>query len=225
VFAAELPSLFRGVVVADSPLGVRVVSVEETAQAFFAYLRPEDLVVRVGETDIRSIDEFAALSMALKGKAVAQPVVIFRNGAPRTLRLHLYSFPILREWRVEFVPNYDFRFAELSVGRDYWRGLGRGFEEAGKPPQALDAYMNALHHVPADGELGMKAAVLFAERGGASVRARALGPGLAALHDGLLMMDRLFDYPLSDDQLRLIRDQLHATLEALRAAQSPTTRV
>ena len=36
----QLPSLFRGVVVAEGPVGVRVVRVEETSQAYLADLRP-----------------------------------------------------------------------------------------------------------------------------------------------------------------------------------------
>ena len=36
---ANLPSLFRGIVVADSSSGVRIVSVEDGSQAFLADLR------------------------------------------------------------------------------------------------------------------------------------------------------------------------------------------
>ena len=87
--AAQLPSLFRGVVVADSPLGVRVVSVEEGSQASLADLRPEDIIVRVEAREVHSIDEFAALSATLKGHAASATVLVFRNGAPRELTLRL----------------------------------------------------------------------------------------------------------------------------------------
>lgn len=219
IFAAQLPSLFRGVVVADSPLGVRVVSVEESSQASLADLRPEDLIVRVRNTDVRSIDEFAAVSTALKGRAISATVVVFRNGAPLALTLHLYSYPVLRGWGVEFLPDHNFRFAEPSVGRDYWFRLGRGFEEAGKPREALDAYLNGLHNVPTDMALGLKAALLFAKAGQEQLKAGSLADGLASLRNGTLMMQGLFDYPLSDEQLALIKEQLQATLKAMKGAR------
>ncbi|MBI4341121.1 MAG: PDZ domain-containing protein [Candidatus Omnitrophica bacterium] len=218
VFAAELPSLFRGVVVTDSPLGVRVVSVEEATQAALADLRPEDLIVRIQEDDVRTIEEFAAVSTVMKGKTKAATLVIFRNGAPRTLTLHLYSYPLLREWGVQFLPNYDFRFAEPEVGRDYWFRLGRGFEQAGKPAEALDAYLNALHNLPVDAEMGLKAALLFARQGQSQMRSRQLVPALASLRDGITMMEHLFDYPLTEVQLRLIKTQLQETLHAIKEA-------
>jgi len=67
--AGQRPSLFRGVVVADSPLGVRVVSVEDASQASQADLRPEDIIIRVDGADVGSIDAFAMFSEALKGRA------------------------------------------------------------------------------------------------------------------------------------------------------------
>ncbi len=220
IVAAQLPSLFRGVVVADSPLGVRVVSVEESTQAALADLRPEDLIVRIQETEVHTIDEFATVSTAMKGQTKAATLVIVRNGVPLTLTLHLYSYPILREWGIWFLPNYDFRFAEPAVGRDYWFRLGRGFEEAGKDSDALDAYLNGLHNMPMDIELGLKAAVLFASQGQAHIRSHTLVKGLASLHDGMVMMQHLFDSPLTDDQLRLIKTQLQATLQAIKEART-----
>src|SRR3989338_7427417 len=83
---SKLPSLFRGVVVADSPLGVRVVSVEEQSQASLADLRPEDVIVQINQTAVHSIDEFAALSSALRGRAMQAAVVALRRGQPRQLR-------------------------------------------------------------------------------------------------------------------------------------------
>ena len=47
VHAKGWPSLFRGVVVADSQVGIRVVRVEDASQAHLADLRPEDIIVRV----------------------------------------------------------------------------------------------------------------------------------------------------------------------------------
>ncbi|MBI3009570.1 MAG: PDZ domain-containing protein, partial [Candidatus Omnitrophica bacterium] len=50
--AQKLPSLFRGVVVTDSALGVRVVNVEEGSAAYEADLRADDLILQIHGTDI-----------------------------------------------------------------------------------------------------------------------------------------------------------------------------
>jgi len=221
-WAAQLPSLFRGVVVADSPLGVRVVSVEESSQAYQGDLRPDDIIVRIREAEVHSIDEFAVLSNALKGQAVSSSVLVFRNGQPHELTLHLYSYPILREWGIEFVPVHDIRFAEPGVGLDYWRRLGRGFEEAGKLQEAFDAYMNGLHNVPRDPETALKASELSSRLSQQRVDAGELAEGVADLHQALLIMEKLFDYPLTDQQLQSIRRQLQQTLEALRGMSTPS---
>jgi len=218
--AEELPSLFRGVVVADSPLGVRVVSVEESSQAFLADLRPEDIIVRVHGQDIRSIDEFATLSTSLRGHAAAAAVVVFRRGLPRELRLHLYSVPILTTWGLEFIPDHDLRFAQAQVGRDHWIRMARGFEEAGKPAEALSACLNALHLVPADVEAALTVAGLFSRLSRQQMSAGALAEGTTSLRKALAVTERLFDHPLSDEQLRSVQDQLRSTLQALREARA-----
>ena len=202
-------------VVADSPLGVRVVSVEAASQAEGADLRADDLIVRVGEAEVRSIDDFAAVSERLKGRAVSARVLVFRNGLPRELTLHLHSYPLLREWGVEFLPEHDLRFAQPAVGRAHWARLGRGFEEAGKSGEALNAYLNGLHQAPTDPELGLRATVLSLEIGAQRLRDGAVPDGLAALRRGLTMLQRLFDYPLSAQQLQAVRDALQRTLTAV----------
>ena len=76
--AEEQPSIFRGVVVANSDVGVRVVSVEAGTQAAMAGLQPEDLIVRINGDDVRSIDEFATRSTTgptgFGGAAMGSPV-------------------------------------------------------------------------------------------------------------------------------------------------------
>lgn len=220
-WAGQLPSLFRGVVVADSGLGVRVISVEETSQSYQADLRAEDIIVQVDSQDVRSIDEFAVLSKAMKGQATSVKVVIFRNGNPRELVLHLYSYPILREWGIEFVPDYDLRFAQPEVALAYWSRLGRGFEEAGKPEEALNAYLNGLHNAPSDSGTALKVSALFSALGQRKLRADTMPGGIASLRQSVLVMERLFEYPLSDEQLRTIRESLSQTLQALRSAARP----
>jgi hypothetical protein len=219
--AASWPSLFRGVVVADSPVGVRVVSIEPEAQAYQLDLRPEDLIVRIGAHEVHTIEEFGALSMALKGRVTAVEVVVFRGGGPRTLRLHVFSVPILAAWGIEVVPDHDIRFAQSAIGRDYWTRLGRGFVEAGKPAEALDAYVNALHNVPDDREMAAEVARLSLRVGQQRLRARAFPEGIAALARATTLMQRLFDAPLSEPQLQAMKQELQATLEAFRAARQP----
>lgn len=220
VLAGQWPSLFRGVVVADSSLGVRIVSVEETSQAYLADLRPEDIIVRIDDHEVQTIDDFAAVSTTLKGHAATAMLHIFRSANPMTLTLHLYSYPLKEQWGINFLPDYDFRFAQASVGRDYWFRLGRGFEEADKDRQALESYLNGLHNLPDDVACGLKASLLFAELGQEALAQRALQEGLVSLSQGIVMMEHLFDYPLQEEQLRLIKEELQETLKSLKQVRS-----
>jgi len=220
VFAANWPSLFRGVIVADSSVGVRVVSVEETSQAFQADLRPEDVIVSVDGRQVDSIDEFATVSTALKGRAVLATVLVFRRGAPREIRVHLYSYPVLWQWGLEFIPEHDVRFAEPRIGLEYWTRMGRGFEEARNPAEALNAYLNGLHNVPDDSAAALRVAELFASQGQEHLRARRLAEGLASLRQAVVVFEKLFDDPMTDEELQRIKRQLEHTLDAIRAAKT-----
>jgi hypothetical protein len=219
VFAAERPSLFRGVIVADSPVGVRVVSIEEASQAALADLRAEDVIVRVGDADVGSIDEFAALSAGLRGQAVSTTIVVFRSGAPKELFLHLYSYPILREWNVAFIPDYGIRFAQPGTGLDYWRRQGRGFDGAGKLPEALDAYLNGLHHVPTEVPTALKASELCSRLSREQLARRETAAGIASLRTAVLLLEHLFDYPLTAQELETVKTQLRAVLDTLRSTR------
>lgn len=217
--AGSLPSLFRGVVVADSQLGVRVISVDEASQAYAADLRHGDLIIRINDSEVHSIDDFAAVSTQLKGKAVRATIVIFRNGSPKELTMHLYSYPLLHAFGIEWVPEHDVRFAQAEIGRDYWVRLARGFETAGQNQKALDATLNALHNVPADREVAFSAAMLSSKVGQEQVKAGNFPEGLSSLRNGLLITQKLFDGPLTDGQLSRVKDQLKATLQAIRQSQ------
>ena len=203
---------------ADSQLGVRVVSVEESSQAYLADLRPEDIIVRIDGKEIRSIDEFAVISSALKGRATVTNLLIFRNGTPKQLSVYLYSYPILHEWGLEFVPNYELRFAQPYTGREYWFRLGRGFEEVGKSSEALNAYLNALHQVPTDTAIAFKISRLFTLMSQERLKGGALAEGVALLRQAVVTMQKLFDYPLTNEQLQSIKSQLETTLRILREA-------
>ena len=221
-YAASLPSLFRGIVVADSSAGVRIVSVEEGSQAFLADVRAEDILLRVDDADLHRIDEFAALSLALKGRAVRAQLVILRNGRPRDVELHLYSYPLLRRWNIRFVPDYDFRFVEPAAGRDYWARLGRGFEIARNPEQALEAYGNALQNMPDDVALALKVSELLAEAAHARLERKALASALEALDNHTRLLERLFDEPLTEEQVRVVKSRLQQVLQELRAYRMTT---
>ena len=214
------PSLFRGVAVAESAdgIGVRVVGVDESSQAYQADLRPLDIIVKVREADIRSLDDFAAVSESLRGTTDHAAVVIFRNGAPKELQIHLYSYPVLKAWGVSFIPDYDLRFAQPQIAQEYWTRMGRGCMEAKQPLDALDAYLNALHNVPQDSAVALCAAELFFQLGQEKVKDSALTPALTYLSSALAITERLFasDSAVDSEALRRIRDQLAATVEAIR---------
>ena len=118
------------------------------------------------------------------------------------------------------MPDQELRFAQASTGWAYWLRLGRGFEIAGKSPEALNAYLNGLHHVPTDVETAVNAARLFARTGQRLIREGQLADGLMPLGQAVQVMRRLFDYPLSDEQLGVVRDQLQGTLQAIRDAKA-----
>lgn len=218
--AAQLPSLFRGIVVAEAELGVRVLSVEPASQAYLADLRPEDIIVQVNDTSVHSLDEFAALSQTLKGHAVKATLVILRYGEPRQLRLHLYSYPLLQHWEVTFVPEHDVRFADPATGAGYWVRLGRGFETAQQSKEALDAYLNALHNVPTDPSVAIKAANLFWEMAHQQLQAHDLQAAVVSLQRGTAMLKRLFDYSLDADELASIKTRLEQVVQDLAYVRS-----
>lgn len=215
--AGQLPSLFRGVIVADSPEGVRVISVEEHSQADFAGLRPEDIVLQVNDTPVGTIEEFSRASHDLKGRAFKASVVILRNGEPRDVILHLYSYPVLRHWDLTFIPEHDVRFADPEVGAQYWMRLGRGFLSARKPEPALNAYLNALHNDPRQLEAALRVAGLLLDLTQTRLKEQRLPEALAAFKQGAVVLEHLFEHPLASDQLAAIKTQLEGTLLVLKA--------
>ena len=220
--AANLPSLFRGIVVADSTAGVRIVSVDDGSQAFLADLRAEDIILRIDDMDVRRINEFATLSLALKGRAVRAQMVILRNGQPRTVELHLYSYPILQRWDIRLVPDYDFHFIEPSAGRDYWTRLGRGFEIAHDSEHALAAYGNALHNMPDDVTLAMKVSELLGNVAHWHLERKELPQALEAFDNHTRLLARLFDEPLTEAQVQTVKSRLEQVLKELRAYRVTT---
>ena len=219
IVAAQLPSLFRGVVAADSPDGVRVVSVEESSQAFLADLRPEDILMQVDNTPIGTIDQFSAASQALKGKARKANVVVLRNGQPVQLLVHLYSYPILRRWRLSFIPNDEFRFADPHAGLDYWGRMAGGFEGAGDEGRALDAYLNALHYGSDRRDVAVKIAELFWRIGRQQLQQHRMAEALGSLDQGTVLLEQLFEQPLEDAELQGIKSELEQTVQAIHASR------
>ena len=210
--------MFRGVVLANAELGVRVVQVDEASQAYQADLRPEDLIISINNEEVQSIDQFALLSTRLKGETVSAAVHIFRNGEPHELHVHLYSYPILRAWGARLVPDFDIRFAQPALAQEYWSRLGRGYEDANKFPDALSAYGNALHNVPDDLPTALHTATLFLRVGHTQLEAGRLTEGIGSLRQGVLMLEKLFDSTLTDQQLVEVKARLKESVEALRHA-------
>ena len=223
-FSGEKPSLFRGVVLANSSSGVRVVSVDDGSRAHLADVRPEDIIVRVQDADVRTIDEFAAVSGRLRGTVEAATVLVFRNGTPHELTVHLYSYPVLRAWQIEIVPEHDIRFAEPATGRDYWLALGRGFEEADNPEQALNACLNALHNVPEDVPTALKVSGLYTALSRERLKAGDLAGGMDRLSRAVTIMNSLFNRRLTLEQMELVKQQLTEALHSLRDASKAAAR-
>lgn len=213
--AGQLPSLFRGVVVADSAHGVRVVSVEEHSQAFLADLRPEDLILQVNHTPMRTIDEFATLSSQLKGVAVKATLVIVRNGEPRELVLHLYSYPVLRQWDLAFVPDDDMKFVEPRAGLSYWARMGRGYETVGDLEAALSAYLNGLHNEPTFVDAAFKVSDLLWQIAQQRLAAKNIGEAMTALQAEVRLLHRLFEQPMTEEDLQRIKGQLERTIAVI----------
>ena len=216
--AAAFPSLFRGITVVDSPVGVRIVSVEENSQAALADVRPDDIIIHVNEDEVHSIDDFAMVSKRLKGHATSATLLVFRQGQPLELRLHLYSYPILKTWGIEVVPNFDVRFAETRIGLDYWRKQGQDFERAGDIESALDAYINALHNVPDELDTAVAMSRLFCQLSQRYFTKRQWREGVAALQQAVLMLEKLFDQPLNSQQLHIVKEQLQSVKDQIRQA-------
>ena len=200
----------------DNPLGARVVSVEEASQAALADVRSDDVIVQINDTAIKTIDEFAILSQTLRGQAVKARVVVLRDGEPRELFVHLYSYPLLREWDLYFVPEHDLRFLEPKAALAYWLRLARGFETAHDAEHALNAYLNALHQDPAQVDVAVQASELIWAIARARLAQHRLPDALAAIQQGTTLLNHLFDHPLDGVQLQLVKHQLQETLELLR---------
>ncbi|MBI3324763.1 MAG: PDZ domain-containing protein [Candidatus Omnitrophica bacterium] len=214
--AGEPPSLFRGVVIADGPFGIRVVSVEGSSQAALSDLRPEDVIVEVNAVSLRTIDEFAVVSQSLKGKASQARVLVLRNGQPHELLVHLYSVPILQRWGLSFVYEADVRFAEPKAGLEYWSRLGRGFESVGDDERALNAYLNALHNVPDDLRLALTVDTLLWKLARARLKDDRLAESFGTIQQAATLLERLFDQPLEDAELATVKQELTLTLASLR---------
>jgi len=216
--AASWPSLFRGVVVADSALGIRVVSVDEQSLAYRANLRPEDVVVQVNDMAIHSIDEFAVLSQSLKGRATKASLLILRNGQPRTILVHLYSEPILQRWDVAFVPEHDIRFADPKPGVEYWTNLGRGFDTANKLPDAINSYLNALHNDPQNVDVALIVVSRLGQLAREQLAQAKWSDAVTTLSRAMAMLSRMFDGPITVEQRERVKQELQSTLSSLQEA-------
>ena len=222
--AGQWPSLFRGVVVANSALGVRIVSVEEQSQAALCDVRAEDVIVQINGLAVHTIDEFAVLSEGLKGKVLKTALIVLRNGQPRELIVHLYSWPLLHQWELSFVPEHDMRFAEPSAAVSYWSNLGRGFDTAGQLERALNAYLNALHTDPGNLDLALNASDLLWRIGQQRMREHRLQASVEALQQATVILTHAFDQPLTAEQMQQVKSQLQHTIDALHQHRSTSSK-
>ena len=214
--AAPLPSLFRGVVVADGRGGVRVVSVEERSQAFLADLRPEDLILRINEMPTSRIEQFATVSQLLKGHQAAATLLVMRSGELRDIILHLFSYPVLTRWKLAFVPDFDLRFGDPSVGREYWTKLAHEFQAAGRRDAALNALLNALHNDPESVETAWLVSEALWDVSEIQLGSNRMADALGTLRNQLTLLDRLFDEPLEEGRLRTLKLRLSDSITSLK---------
>ena len=75
--------------------------------------------------------------------------------------------------------------------------------------------------MPADSATALKAAELFSSLGQEHLAQRRLAEGIASLRQAILVFEKLFDYPMTDDELQRIKHQLEETLHALRRHPRP----
>ena len=216
VSANSLPSLFRGVIIANSPVGVRVVSVEERSQAYVLDLRPEDVVVQINGEAVKTIDDFAVLSQRLKDRSTKAAVLILRNGEPQELLVHLYSVPVLRQWGLSFVPEHDMRFVDPTASAAYWTRLARRERDAKDLERALNAVLNALHHDAANLELAIQASDLLWAIARQRIAAQRFPQAFTSIQHATTLLQHLFHHPLTEAQLEAVRAQLQETLAVLR---------
>ena len=80
---------------------------------------------------------------------------------------------------------------------------------------ALEAYLNGLHNISTDTATALKVAELFARMGEEHLAEGVSAQGIAALRKAVVMMERLFDEPLTEHQLWRIKRALERTLSTL----------
>ena len=98
--------------------------------------------------------------------------------------------------------------------------MGKGFEEAGKPADALDAYLNGLHNVPDDVPTALRVSELLVRMSRERLSSGDLAEGTAQLNRALKVMTGLFARPLSTEQLEAVKRQLTEALRSLKEAST-----
>ena len=217
VMAAEtkMPSLFRGVVVADATPGARVLSVDEESIAYAGGLRPGDVILLMHGASIASIDDFAAQSQRIGGKTTEVVLKIERAGRPVELLVSLFSPRLLEAWGERFVPNLELRFRDPKAGYTYWWGEGRRLARERRTSLAIEALATALHYQPDRAET----ALLLAGQWNLLAQSRFAGrrndQGVAALQHAVNLYQRLLAKGATAEQLQQVKAQLQPLVHTL----------
>lgn len=210
-----MPSLFRGVVVADAKPGALVVSVDEEAIAYAGGLRPGDVILIINGTPIASIDDFAAQSRRISGKMTEATLKIERAGRSVELLVSLFSQRLLEAWGERFVPNLELRFRDPKAGYAYWWSEAQRLTRERRASLAIEALETALHYQPEHAD----AVLLLAEQWSQLAQSRFAGrrndQGVAALQHAVNLYQRLLAQGATTEQLAQVKAQLQQLVTTL----------
>ncbi len=216
-FADErLPSLFRGVVVADAKPAVVVVTIDEESAAYAGGLRSGDVITTVEGQTIASMEAFARQSQRLAGTVAELKLTVQRAGQSAELLLSLFSARLLEVWGERFVPNLELRFREPSAGYAYWNAEAHRAIRAQRAAPAIEALETALHYQPDHldtalslaGQWNLLAQSQFVEHHHAQ--------GIASLQHAINLYQRLLTKGIAQDQLVEVKAQLQRLVDALK---------
>ena len=217
-----MPSLFRGVVVANAAPGALVVTVDEESTAYAGGLRQGDIILLINGASVASIDDFAAQSRRMTGKTTEATLQITRGGRPVELLVSLFSQRLLEAWGERFVPNLELRFRDPQAGYTYWWSEGQRIARDHRTSLAIEALETALHYQPEHAD----AALALAEQWNLLAQARLADhrndQGVAALQHAVNLYQRLLAKGVTAEQLTQVKTQLQQLVGTLKQ-QSPAT--
>ncbi|HHT9152883.1 MAG TPA: PDZ domain-containing protein [Candidatus Hypogeohydataceae bacterium YC40] len=96
-------SIFSGLIVAQGEQGVKVVEVHPGCPGERAGLRVGDLIMEVDGQKVKTLEEFANMSKAMKDKNIESNLLVIRKSKLENVLLTNYSDNVFKEWK-EKVP-------------------------------------------------------------------------------------------------------------------------